>query len=180
MALSRLISRPLLASYFGVAGVDSIRNAAAIAPQAAPVTERLAPLAQQAADRTGKHVTVPRDPVTWVRVNGALQVVAAAALATGRMPRLASGVLAATLVPSTAARCRFWEATDKQERAEQRTQFFKNAALVGGLLIAARDTEGRPGLAWRTRHAAHDVRREAQHLARDARREARLLKAELT
>jgi hypothetical protein len=51
---------------------------------------------------------------------------------------------------------------------------------MGGLLLAAVDTEGRPGVAWRARHAAHDVRREAQHLGRQARAEARVAKARVS
>ena len=41
--------------------------------------------------------------------------------------------------------------------------------MMGGLLLAAVDTEGRPGVAWRARRAAKDVRREAQVLAQQAR-----------
>ena len=37
--------------------------------------------------------------------------------------------------------------------------------MLGGLIIAAGDTEGQPGVAWRTRRAAKDARREARHLA---------------
>ena len=52
--------------------------------------------------------------------------------------------------------------------------------MLGGLLIAAGDTEGKPGVAWRARRAAKDARREARHLAATARREAKLAKAQLT
>lgn len=176
MAVTRLLARPLLASFFVVNGVNSVRHAREIAPQAAPVTDTLAPLAQKAAP----NATLPKDPATWVRANGAAQIVAGAALATGRFPRIASAVLAVTLVPSTAARYRFWEAADAHERAEQQTHFLKNAALAGGLMIAAGDTEGQPGLAWRARRAAKDARREAHHLAHSAKREAKLVRAELT
>ena len=89
-------------------------------------------------------------------------------------------MLAASLVPSTAARYRFWEASDPAERREQLTHFFKNVSLTGGLLIAAGDTEGKPGLAWRAGRAARDARREARHLAHNAKREAKLVKAQLT
>jgi putative oxidoreductase len=62
----------------------------------------------------------------------------------------------------------------------QRVHFFKNVSMLGGLLIAAGDTDGRPGIAWRARRAARDARREAKHLAGAARREAKLAKAQLT
>ena len=83
-------------------------------------------------------------------------------------------------MPSTAARYRFWEASDPDERREQLTHFFKNVSLTGGLLIAAGDTEGRPGVAWRARRASRDARREARQLAHAAKREVKLVKAQLT
>lgn len=122
------------------------------------MTETLAPALDNA---TPESVSVPRDPVLWVRASGAVQVVAGLALATGHFPRLSAALLGGTLVPSTAARYRFWEATDKEQRREQLTHFVKNTALAGGLLIAALDTAGKPGVAWRARHATHDARREA-------------------
>lgn len=178
--MSRLLARPLLASAFVVTGVNSLRNAQAIAPQAKPVTDRIAPLAEKAVHQAAPNATVPQDPTTWVRIIGAVQVVAGAALATGKAPRLASAALAASLVPTTATLHRFWEASDPQQRSEQQKQFFKDVSLLGGLLIAAGDTEGRPGLAWRAQRAAKDARREAHHLASSAKREAKLVKAELT
>lgn len=177
MALTRVFLRPLLGAFFIANGVESLRNADAIAREAKPVTDRFVPLVEKAAP---VGTPVPTEAVTWVRINGAVQIVAAAALITGKLPRLSSGVLAASLVPSTAARYRFWEASDPAERREQVTHFLKNVSLTGGLLIAASDTEGRPGLAWRARRAARDARREARHLTHAAKREAKLVKAELT
>lgn len=75
-------------------------------------------------------------------------------LATGRFPRVSSFVLAASLVPTTLAGHPFWQEQDKAKRAQQQTQFFKNLSLMGGLIIAAVDTEGRPGVAWRSKKAA--------------------------
>jgi putative oxidoreductase len=89
-------------------------------------------------------------------------------------------VLAASLVPTTLAGHAFWNETDPQAKNAQRLQFYKNTSVFGGLLLAAVDTEGRPGLAWRARRAAADVRREAKQVAKDARREAKLAKAQLT
>jgi hypothetical protein len=36
----------------------------------------------------------------------------------------------------------------------QRVQFFKNLSMLGGLLLAAADTEGRPSMSWRAHRAA--------------------------
>jgi hypothetical protein len=59
-------------------------------------------------------------------------------------------------------------------------QFFKNVSMMGGLLLAGVDTEGKPGVAWRARRAARDVRREARVLRKQAAAEARIAKARLS
>ena len=82
-------------------------------------------------------------------------------------------------MPTTAAAHRFWEESDPAERSSQRIHFFKNVSIVGGLMIASLDTEGKPGVVWRTRRAARDARREARHLAASARREAKLAAAKV-
>jgi uncharacterized membrane protein YphA (DoxX/SURF4 family) len=175
MTVSRLIARPMLASMFVVGGVNALRNAPAVARKAAPVTEKVVPMIR----RVVPTVPIPEDPVTLVRLNAAVQIGAAAALATGRAPRLSAAVLAASLVPTTLAGHRFWEAGDKDTRAQQQLHFFKNVSMLGGLIIAAGDTEGKPGVAWRARRAARDARRGAGHLAHSAQQEARLVRAKV-
>jgi uncharacterized membrane protein YphA (DoxX/SURF4 family) len=174
MTIVRLAARPMLASMFLAGGIDALRNAESRAPAAKPVIDRVLPTLKRAVPQ------LPEDPVTLVRINAAVQVTAALALATGRMPRISSAVLAGSLIPTTFAGHRFWEQEDPQNKAMQRIHFFKNCSMLGGLLLAAVDTEGRPGVAWRARRAAADVRREAKQLAREARREAKLAKAHLT
>ena len=91
---------------------------------------------------------VPDDARTLVRVNGATQVVGGLALASGRPPTGAL-LLAGSLAPSTIAKHPFWSRSDASQRAEDQHQFLKNAlGLLGGVLLASRDTEGRPSLAW--------------------------------
>ena len=176
MTITRLLARPMLASIFVVGGVNALRNTERHAANAKPVADRVVPLAQKAVPG----VPLPTDAATLVRINAGAQLLAAAALATGRVPRLSATVLAASLVPTTFAGHRFWEETDPQAKATQRVQFAKNASVLGGLLLAGVDTEGKPGLAWRARRAAADVRREARQVAKDARREAKLARAHLS
>jgi putative oxidoreductase len=175
MTVSRRIARPMIASMFVVGGVNALRNAPAYAEKAKVVTDRLVPLAK----RVAPEVPIPQDPVTLVRINGAVHVGAGVALATGHFPRLASTALAATLMPTTLAGHQFWNESDPAQKANQRVHFFKNVSMLGGLLLAALDTEGKPGVAWRTRRTARDVRREARHLRATARREAKLAAAQL-
>lgn len=176
MTAIRLLARPMLASMFVYGGVNALRHAEGHAQAAKPVTDRVVPMAQKAAPGA----PIPTDAKTLVQINGAAQVLAGLALATGRAPRLSSTVLAASLVPTTAAGHRFWEETDPGQKQAQTINFLKNVSMLGGLLLAGVDTEGKPGLAWRARHAAGDARKEARHLAKEARREARLAKAQLT
>ncbi len=170
MTVTRLIARPLLASTFVVGGLSALKNSDAMAAKAKPVTQRLTPLV----DRVAPSLPMPEDPQTLVRINAGVQLLAAAALATNHAPRLSATVLAASLVPTTAAGHRFWEESDAAVRKQQQLHFFKNLSTLGGLLLASVDTDGRPGLAWRARHAADDARRGVRRTARSARREAKL------
>ncbi len=179
MTLVRLLARPLLAPIFVLGGVDALRNPsprAASAQKVAPWLQRVAP-------------QLPDDVETLVRINGGVQLAGGVFLATGRMPRLSAAVLAVTLVPTTLAQHRFWEEQEPAAKANQRRHFIKNLGILGGLLLAAVDTEGEPGLAWRTRHAGEELqtssrrfvgraRREAKVLKREAKQEAKLLRAE--
>lgn len=175
MTVTRLLARPMLASMFVVGGINALKNADALAARAKPVADKVVPRVQ----RLAPQVPIPTNTTTLVRLNAGVQVLAGAALATGHAPRLASTLLAATLVPTTVAGHRFWEETDPAAKANQKVHFFKNVSMFGGLLLAGVDTDGKPGVAWRARRAATDVKREARHLAKDARREARLARAQL-
>lgn len=176
MTISRVLARPMLASIFVVGGAKALRNASALAATAAPVADKVVPAAKKAIPQA----PIPEDVTTLVRINAAAQIVAGLGLATGKAPRLCSLVLAGSLLPTTMAGHAFWAATDPAEKSAQQIHFVKNVSLFGGLLISAGDTDGKPGVAWRTRRAAKDARKEAKSLAGSARREAKLAKATLT
>lgn len=147
MAISRRIARPMMAGMFVAGGLDALKQPESKAPAAEPVAETIAgPLG------------LPEDTAQLVRINGAVQLGAGLMFATGRLPRLAAAALAVSLVPTTLAGHRFWEA-DADARAGQRIHFLKNMSMLGGLILAATDTEGRPSLAWRARKAAERAQR---------------------
>jgi hypothetical protein len=60
------------------------------------------------------------------------------------------------------------------------THFFKNLSMLGGLVLASVDTEGKPGVAWRASHAVGTAKREAKHLRREAKQQARLAAKSVT
>ncbi len=143
MSITHRTAKPLIAGMFVVGGVDSVMHPEGKAKKAEKVGVPIAEV-----------VGLPEDPVLLVRVNGAVQVAAGALLAIGKAPRLAALALAASLVPTTLAGHRFWEEHDEQARAQQRIHFLKNAAMLGGLLLAATDRDGRPAMSWRARKLA--------------------------
>ena len=94
-----------------------------------------------------------------VLADGALKVAAGGLLAFGQVPALVSALaLAGSLVPTTIAGHAFWKESDPAKRKQQRVHFIKNVSMLGGLLIAAVDTEGKPSLAWRARRAPEAVK----------------------
>lgn len=167
MAVLRALARPMLASIFILEGYDKLRRPEQVTSLAEPVVN---PLAENVPG-------VPDETEQAVRINGAVQLAAGSLLALGKFPRLAALAIAGTLVPTTAAGHRFWEAQGKQERAEQRVHFLKNLSMLGGLLIAAADTGGRPSLAWRGRHAAGHARHDMTVATKAAKASGKAAKA---
>ena len=150
----------MLASMFISGGINSLKNSDYLERRALPVTSRLAPLV----DKATASLPVTLDSKQMVQLNGAVHVVGGAMLATGRLPRLSALALAISLVPTTVAGHRFWEETDAQQRASQQVHFFKNVSMIGGLLLAAVDTEGKPSLAWLARRSAAKAAKRASKL----------------
>ena len=128
MTFVRAAARPLMGVLFVTAGIDSLQKPEGRAKAAQPVVEKM-----------GSVPLMPTDPVTAVRVNAALHVVAGSMLTIGLLPRLAALALAGSMVPTTLGGHRFWEIEDPAARAQQRTHFMKNLAILGGLLVTALD-----------------------------------------
>ena len=163
--LVRRIARPLLAAPFIYGGISTLRKPQDRVPGAAPVVEKIAETADKQLP-----VQVPKDVEQWVKVDAAVKVAAGSLFALNKAPRLTALVLSASIVPTTLAGHRFWEHTDPEEQFGQISNFLKNTGLLGGLLLAAVDTEGDPSLAWRARHLA----KASRHAAKATRREARM------
>src|SRR5680860_480580 len=129
MSLTRRLARPMLAAVFvhgGIAALRAPKEHAVVAESVAPTVAESTPL--------------PRDSEQLVMINAAVQLGAGLLLAFDRVPRLAAAALAASLVPTTFAAHRFWEAEDPGERAGQQVHFLKNIGLLGGLVLATFDT----------------------------------------
>ena len=142
MSALRWLARPAMAGLYVSDGLDAIRHPKERAEQGEPA---LAPLARR--------LGLPDEPLTLVRVEGAVHLVAGTMLAFGRWPRLAAAALLGTTVPAALA-ARGREVSEPSARAERRTELLRNLSLAGGLLLAVADTGGRPSWSWWSRRAA--------------------------
>jgi uncharacterized membrane protein YphA (DoxX/SURF4 family) len=149
--LIRRVARPMLSAIFVARGVDALRSPKPAADAARPTLEGLSKLP----DPVGTNV--PSNAETVARVNAAVQIGGGLLLATGKLPRVASAVLALSVVPGSLGGHTFWSETDPQRKADERRAFITDISLIGGLIIAAVDTEGKPSLGWRGRRAARKV-----------------------
>ncbi|BBX22189.1 hypothetical protein MTER_16000 [Mycolicibacter terrae] len=155
----RRIARPLLAAAFVGQGVEALRRPQEAGQTARPAFDGLKQLPDEISAK------VPSDVETFARANALVQIGGGLLLASGRLPRVAAAVLAGTVIPGSAGRHMFWTEPDAQRRAEQRQALLTDVSLIGGLMIAAFDTEGKPSLGWRARRAArHAYRRAATAL----------------
>lgn len=157
----------MLSAIFVSSGVKILLNPASKAEAADRVTARVGPLIEKVDPR------IPSDTHSLLRIKAGVDIVAGLLLASGRLTRPSAAALAVTLVPTTIAGHPFW-ALPKEQRAAQQTQFLKNLGLMGGLLLAAADTEGRPGLKYRTTHAVDRSQRNVKRAVRTAKREAKI------
>ncbi len=163
----RTAARGMLAGIFVASGAKALANPDPLVPRAQPVADRIGPALAKV------HKRAPSDARSLVQLNGAVQFAGGLLLLTG-LRRPAALALTASLVPTTWAGHRFWEHRDPAERQAHQTQFLKNLGLMGGLLLAALDTEGRPGVRYRTGRWVHDTDRAVRRSARQTRQKVRL------
>ncbi len=124
----RVVARIMIGTTFVVLGADAV-----VAPGKRP------DIAAPTLASIRKVVPLPEDDAVVVQANAAVQAAGGAMVALGRLPRLSALVLIASMIPTTAAGHAFWTIEDPVERRQQRTQFLKNAAMVGGLLLLVLD-----------------------------------------
>jgi uncharacterized membrane protein YphA (DoxX/SURF4 family)/gas vesicle protein len=149
--LIRRIARPMLAATFITRGVDALRSPKTAADAARPTLEGLSKLP----DPVGPNV--PTNAETVAKVTAGVQIGAGLLLAAGRLPRLSSTALAFSVVPGSLGSHAFWNETDPERKAAERRALLSDVGLIGGLVIASVDTEGKPSLGWRGRRAARKL-----------------------
>ncbi|WP_350271217.1 DoxX family membrane protein [Brevibacterium sp. CBA3109] len=147
MSPIRFLARPMLAAGYISNGVDRLRR-----PEAAAAS--IGPLLNMAR----KQIDVPIDAPTLARATGAAQVAAGSLLAIGRFPRVSATILVGTyLLDTVGERIAADKATSKEDKQARTERTLIRTSLLGGALLASVDTAGKPGLWWRTQHAAEDL-----------------------
>lgn len=149
--LIRRIARPMLSATFIARGVEALRNPKPAADAARPALA----MASRVSPQVGANTSANAETVA--RVNALAQIGGGLLLASGRLPRLASAVLAVSVVPGSLGSHAFWNESDPQRQAEERRAFLTDVSLIGGLIIASVDTAGKPSLGWRGRRAARSL-----------------------
>ena len=143
MSLSRTLARPLLSAIFISSAIPMLKDQSYLH---GPIRD--AGLAE---------------PELLAKTHVYANLIGGLALATGRFPRLAALGLAANIVPATLLGHAYWSAPEDQKTV-QKINFFKNVSLLGGLVLAAADTDGRESIP----HAVSRVSKRAAKRAEKA------------
>lgn len=166
MTLVRVLARPLLASSFVLTGLDRLRNTDAAGTALRPTLDRVTKMVPSAA-------SVASDEQRVAKVLGAAHVGAAVLLGIGRFSRLSALVLVGTSTLNAVVEFNSADSSTAKARKDRRNQLLKNISLIGAVLLAAVDTNGRPSWAWRAEHFAEDARRNALALTHDTKKSIR-------
>lgn len=171
MSLMRFVARSMFASLFVAEGVKAVTRPAEIAPDAEAFTEKFVPVVQRLvpADLSSH---VPDKAETWVRYVGVMQIVGGTMFATGIGRRLGALLLAKSSAFTIATALPGKDAT-KAAKDAARPAVLGGVAMLGASLLAAMDTQGKPGLAWRAEEAVKATEKKAGALSADVTRSAR-------
>ncbi|MCS6710941.1 DoxX family protein [Brachybacterium sp. EF45031] len=163
MSVVRSIARPLLAAPFILEGVRTASD-----------PERVLGVMPQATDQINQQFAASSAPSfldahTLVRATGVAAAAAGLMYANGTAPRLASALLLGTTSVGWAGRKRIWELSG-EERLQELQSLLSDLGLIGGVLLAVVDHDGRPSLGYRLEKLAEQGRKKAERKQREAER----------
>lgn len=164
MTIVRFVARPLLASSYIASGVDRLKNSDNTAEQLRPVLQRAGKTIPSARSFTANEQLV-------AKVVGGTQIGAGLLLGIGKLSRVAALLLVVSSALNTVVEYRSADSSTKEAKTHRRNELLKNVSLIGAVMLATVDTNGRPGLAWRAEHLAGDARKSAKSLSKDARKQ---------
>lgn len=165
MALVRRIARPLLAAPFVVQGVRT-----ALRPEH---EIDVYPQAFDAVDSTLAKSSAPSflDARTIIRASGVVAAGAGVMYAAGRCPRAAAVALLATTSVGWAGRKKVWELRG-EERVQEIQSILTDAGLLGGVLLAVVDHDGKPSLGYQVNQFVERSQKKAAAKQRELEKKA--------
>lgn len=165
MSLVRRIARPLLAAPFILEGVRSFRQPARQID--------VAPTAFEKADSVLAESSAPGfvDVRTIVRGTAAVTIGAGLLYATNRAPRVAAATLLVTSSVGWAGRKKIWELSG-EERIQELQSMLVDAGLLGGMLLAAVDHDGKPSVGYRVNKFVERSQKAAEKKQRQLEKKA--------
>lgn len=169
MSLVRRIARPLLAAPFIFQGVRTVMR-----PEREIDTY---PQAFEMVDSTLSQSSLP-DAVDARRVLQATGAVAAGAgllYATDHFPRAAAATLLVTSTVGWAGRKKVWELSGEELKDEVQA-ILTNAGLLGGVMLAVVDTDGKPSTAYRLHAFVERAQKNAEAKQRELEKKAQSAK----
>ena len=168
MSFVRFVCRSLLAGYFIADGTKAAIDPETQVDDAEPLTEKATELAYRYLPPEVIQY-LPSTTEGLVRLHGATQVVGAFMMATGLFRRLGAIIVAVCYLPKIIMAGR---------RSWRSTTFLRELALLGGVLIEAGDTQGKPKNAWISayhKQEAAQVRALAKEQSKHLRRRTKAL-----
>ncbi|PZP16545.1 MAG: hypothetical protein DI611_05630 [Brachybacterium faecium] len=165
MSLVRRIARPLLAAPFILEGIRTASQ---------PEREiDVYPQAFEAVDSALAKTSTPDflDARTIIRASGAVAAGAGIMYASNRCPRLAAATLLVTTSVGWAGRKRIWELSG-EERMQELQSILTDAGLLGGVLLAVVDHDGRPSMGYRVEKFVERSKKNAEAKQRELEKKA--------
>ena len=154
MSLIRRIARPLIAAPFVYEGVRTVKDPRRSTESAQKTFSIL--------DDFLRKNNIPVSSETVVRASAGASVGAALLYATNRAPRVAALTLLATTNIGLAGRKGALSKLSGPERSEEIRGILTDAALLGAVLLAAVDRDGRPSLGYRMNKMVERGQKTAQ------------------
>lgn len=178
MSILRTAARTMLASFFVVNGAKAVRDPEPLVGQAEKIAQTGVSLAQKLVPPSVAGY-LPENTKSWVRINGATQCLGGLALATGIGRRGGAALVALSMLPHVLA-SRPTPDMSADDKKASRSVLLRNMSLLGGAMLAAQDTQGKPSLAWRASDGARRIEKKAnkqmKSLSKDADGASRKLK----
>lgn len=153
MSLVRRIARPLLAAPFIVKGVDTFLSPGDEIAAHPDLFARL----DRSLDENGS----PADARTLLKICGGVAAGAGVLFALNKAPRLAALLLVGTTTVGYAQLRPVWK-LEGHQREEAVKDLLVQGGLIGGMLLATVDTDGKPSLGWRADRLVEKGRKKAE------------------